>query len=135
MFDRVLNTQYFLSFVYFLQFFHPKKHRKIHLRPFKQLRLQTNLISLFEIHVKVFEKIVIEDFFCHICQYCSGNIQLLRCYLPKKTPKSYNRSLKWLWHSLNLLAFFRVYNKISDKIVSQVVLWKFSNIFKVLFTF
>ena len=47
----------------FLRFFHPKIHPKIHHRPFNKVWIQTNLISLFEVHVKVFDKIVIKDFF------------------------------------------------------------------------
>ena len=54
---------------------------------------------------------------------------------PKKTPKNYHRSVKWVWHLRNMLASFTEYDKISDKVVSEVVLQKFSNILKVLFTF
>ena len=53
----------------------------------------------------------------------------------QKTPKNYLKTLKCVWHPLNLLASFIVYNKICDEIVSYVVLCNFLNILKVPFTF
>ena len=35
-------------------------------------------------------------------------------FQPKKLPKNYHRSIKWVWHPLNLLASFRGYNKFSS---------------------
>ena len=40
-----------------------------------------------------------------------------------------------VYHCLNLISPFRAYTKITNKIVSKVVLWRFLNIFKVLCTF
>ena len=45
-----------------------------------------------------------------------NKVQCFMMFPPKKTPTNYCRFLKWVWHLLNLLASFRVYNKISDKI-------------------
>lgn len=41
-----------------------------------------------------------------------------------RSPKCH-RTLKWMWYSPNLLMSFRVYNWISNKIVSSDVLWRF----------
>ena len=46
----------------------------------------------------------------------------------------YHRFLKWIWYPLKLLASFRVYNKISDKIAAQVVLQRILNNFMIMFT-
>ena len=40
-----------------------------------------------------------------------------------------------MWFPQDLLTYFRSFNEIFNKSVSLVVLWKFSNIFKVLLTF
>ena len=50
-------------------------------------------------------------------------INKVQCFImfpPKKTPTNYCRFLKWVWHLLNLLASFRVYNKIFDKIAIPI---------------
>ena len=75
------------------------------------------------------------SFFCHICKYFWGNVQFLQCFQPPQKRKNYHSFLKWVWHTLNLLAYFRIYSKISNNIVILVVLWRFSNIFKIMFTF
>ena len=77
----------------------------------------------------------LSKFFCHICEYCCGNVQVLQSFHRKEHQKIITGPLNRVWHPLNFLASFRIYNKISKKIVSLVALWKFLNIFKVLFTF
>ena len=126
--------KYFESFIHFLRFLYPKNHPKNYHSSLKKVWHNTNLFSLFEIHVKVFGKLFFKFILPHLwilLRWCS----VFTVFWPKKTPKNYYRPFKWIWDPLNLLGFFKVYNKISGKIVSYVVLWKFSNILKVLFTF
>ena len=54
---------------------------------------------------------------------------------PKETPRNCHRSLKWLWHPPNLLRSFRVYIKISNKVISKDALLRFSNSFMNMFLF
>ena len=55
------------------------------------------------------------SFLCHIYEYFWGTVPLLWCFLPKGH-QNYHRFLKWVWHLLDLLASFKVCNKISNSV-------------------
>ena len=97
-----------------LTIFASQKPQKDHHRSLKQILHQRKLLLLFKISVKVFRKIVIFVILAIIFKV----ILSFDNFFTSKTPKNGHRSLKWVWHPLNLLASFKVYNKISDKIVS-----------------
>ena len=76
-----------LRLCFFLRLWHSKIHPKNYLSYLKKVWHQTNLLSLFEMHVNVFNKIVTYDFFCHIFEYFCGNVQFVHCFHPKEHQK------------------------------------------------
>ena len=76
-----------------------------------------NLLLLFIIHVKIYNK------------------ELLILFLSYLLIKNCHRSFKWMWHVSNFLFFLRLYIKNPNKISSCCLLCRFSNIVKIIFTF
>ena len=81
--------------------------------------------------------------FSRLCSFLTFYVQfwhcsvLRLCGLAIKTTKNHHRTLKWVWHRLDLILLFRAYIKISNKIF-QYIFENFqyiSTFFKVLFTF
>ena len=92
----------FLKFYSLLRFLHPKNHPKNNHRSLKRCSIRQIYFHCFKYMLRFLTKLLCK-FFYHISEYHWRNVQFLRCFLPKKA-KKYCRSLKWVWHPLNLLA-------------------------------
>ena len=119
---------------FFLRFWHLKNHPKNHYSSLRKVWHQTNLLSLFEIHVKGFDKKNFKFFlsflwiFLRLCSF-------LRFCHPQKNPKNHHNSLKKVWHQTNLLSLFKVKMfRFSTKLWFKLFL-TFVNSFEVKFLF
>ena len=100
--------------------FASQKPQKNHHRSLKDIWHQPKLLLLFKMNVKVFDKIVSLAIFV-IFAIIFKVIFSFDNVFTSKTSNNCHRSLKWIWHCLNL-SMSRVFIKISDKIISYVAL-------------
>ena len=113
--------QIFLKFCSLFKIFAPQNPLRNHHRCLKGMQCLPKLHVLLKIHVEGFDKILRLFIFVIF-----ANIIKIICSFDgvyaQKLPKNHHKSLRWVWHCLNSILSFRVYIKISDKIISQVVL-------------
>ena len=107
--------EHFRGYVSYLRFCQPKNHPKTVTALCKRCGIRQIYFHWLKRMLMILTKLWFK-FFSHISEYLLCNVQLLWCFHPDKTLKSYQSFLKWVWHRLKLLASFGVYNKISSKI-------------------
>ena len=98
-----------------------KTTRKIITDLRKRHGISKSYFFLFKIHVKVFDKIVSSVIFV-IFAIIFKVIFSFDNVCTSKTPKNWHRSLRWVWHCLNL-SMSGVFIKICDKIFSFIYLF------------
>ena len=85
------NVWMFLKFYLLFKIFAPQKPPKKSLLVFEKSVASDKFT--FTVWNTSFWQNCYLSLFCHICEYCLGNVQFLRCFHPKKTPKTYHRFL------------------------------------------
>ena len=104
----------FLRLCSYLQFLAPQKiTQKIITNLWKRCGIRKIYFHFLKYMLRVLKNCGLSSF-SHICESFWGNAQF-EAVSTQKTPEIYHRFLKLVWHCLNLLAYFRVYNKISEK--------------------
>ena len=125
---RFLNISKIMFTLY--NFRTPKTHLKIITGPSKRCGINQIYFAYLKYIWRFSTNLLVMLFLSYfelLLKLCS----VLIVFPPKETPRNCHRSLKWVWHPANLLRLFRLYIKISNKMISFDVPWRFSNGFKV----
>ena len=111
------NFWILLKFCWLFKIFAPQKPPWNCHRCLKRMQLLPKLLDLLKIYVESFDKIVQLSIFVRLASIFII-IFSFDSVFAHKVHKNCHNFLKWAWHWLNQIVSFRVYIKISDKLVS-----------------